>query len=403
MCSYTEETGAWWKTAARDLRYQVKYFVTTERAEYSLTWQVQTLVDHNTFSNLDCWSKLFSSTSQLKFMAHYFVLLLLILIATMSSTSGYAAQSIKDRLKPDTTVKVSFGGPDESPRFIIGYWSIRGLCAPLRMMLSAAKVNHWVVLYDVVEEGESSWSKEPYVSDKNWLRLEYNPLMNLPFLVIVENDDVVCQTNAIFTFLGRGLNFLGSNKHEESKCEELLCELMDLRNVMVQFAYGSDGSSEQASKCVHRASDHFRKLEHHLTREYPDLLPDQCNKESTGATRVYFKQGICHLVGGKFSAPDFHFYELLDQFCGLCNLHGLPDFLDNLPYVTSFYKGFGGLEDNCAYRSSFLCNDLPYNNPYAKFGSDPKTLGSYVRNQSAPWRRQGVIVQNYGSAQSKIS
>jgi hypothetical protein len=149
----------------------------------------------------------------------------------MSSTG------IKDRLNPDSTYKVAYGKQNEDleePRFILAYWSIRGLASPLRMMLSAAQVNHWVILYDVVEQEDGTWGKDSYFLDKAWLKEEYNPFMNLPFLVDCTNDRVIVQTNAIFTFLGRELNLLGKNPQEQSICEELLCEVMDIRNQMMQ-------------------------------------------------------------------------------------------------------------------------------------------------------------------------
>ena len=63
---------------------------------------------------------------------------------------------IQDRLKPDTIVKNEYEGyQGHSPRFIVGYWSIRGLGAPIRMLLSAAQINHWVAMYDVKEKNKA--------------------------------------------------------------------------------------------------------------------------------------------------------------------------------------------------------------------------------------------------------
>lgn len=78
---------------------------------------------------------------------------------------------IKDRMKPDTTFKIFYGDHLEdlhNPRFILGYWSIRGLGAPLRMMLSAAETNHWAVLYDMEEKEDGSWGCESFMKDKVW-------------------------------------------------------------------------------------------------------------------------------------------------------------------------------------------------------------------------------------------
>jgi glutathione S-transferase len=259
------------------------------------------------------------------------------------------------------------------------------------MMLSAAHVNHWVVLYDAVEDDANGWNMDTYVHDKAWLKTEYNPLMNLPYLVDVHHNVVISQTNAIFTYLGRQLGLLGSNPYEETKREELLCEVMDLRNQMTRFCYSSDGSLAQAQHLRDQARAHFRKLEHHLQQTYPDR-----------------KHGsICHLVGSKFSAPDFHLFEMLDQFKGLCQFYDLS-LLEDFPLLLEFHANFAALPENAPYLKSFCHTQLPYNNVMAVFasggsGGDPDhrvetLLGTYVRGQVANWRKKGVCVENRGGS-----
>jgi glutathione S-transferase len=302
--------------------------------------------------------------------------------------------AIKDRLKPDTTVKIGYGdGGIENPRFIIGYWSIRGLAAPLRMMLSAATVNHWVVMYDLKEEGDSSWSKEAYLVDKEWLRKEYNPLMNLPFLVDCEKDDrVICQSNALFTYLGRELAMLGSNEQETYQCEELLCEIMDLRNLMVGYVYqGGDASKakEDAEQLVTSGGLPciLDKLEMCLKRKYP-------NKEEKD---IHNRPEIRNLVGEQCSAPDFHLWEMLDQLQGLTTYYNLTSACSDRPNLTSFQKNFRNLQENAAYVQSQMHHSLPYNNSFARFGSDPATWGKLVRGSPTPWKGQGVVQEQRNS------
>ena len=260
--------------------------------------------------------------------------------------------------------------------------SIRGLAAPLRMMLSAAKVNHWAVLYDVTEKEGGSWEKDAWLKDKELLKKEHNPFMNLPYLVDCENDDLVInQTNAIKNYLGRELDMLGSSKKEIAKCEELLCEIMDLRNLMVSFAYSGDAKAakEDAAKLVSGgAAVILDKFELHLEKEYPNALKDA-------------KTNICHLVGRKISAPDFHLWEMLAQFGGLCKFYDQdPLYSESVrPRLFAFQNNFESLPENEAYLSSSLMT-LPYNNVFARFGSDP-SLGQYVHGQNAPWKNQGIV------------
>lgn len=317
--------------------------------------------------------------------------------------------AIKDRLTPDTIIQNSYEGfQRHSPRFIVGYWSIRGLGAPIRMLLSAAQVDHWAVMYDAKETAEdgyfdlSSWSKE-----KAWIKKEF-PLMNLPYLVDCANDRVISQSNAILSYLGRELQMLGTTKEETSMCEELLCEIMDLRNLMTGFAYKPDqGNCEKdAKELIANANAHFKKLERHLMKQYPDA------KE---------RDGVCvtHLVGNNFTAPDFHLWEMLDQFEGVCKRFALPNCLGDTttccdgkveetdkksvyPFLKQFCDNFIKLPANNIYALKYgllvpgTDDDgsdrivLPYNYPSARFGALPDPTMPYTRGQSESWQGKGI-------------
>jgi glutathione S-transferase len=328
--------------------------------------------------------------------------------------------TIQDRLKPSSIIKNHYDGHYQrhTPRFIVGYWSIRGLAAPLRMMLSAAQIDHWVVLYDV-QETQEGWDRSSWFQEKEWLREPY-PLINLPFLVDCAHDRVVSQTNAILAYLGRELKMLGTTPVETCQCEELLCEIMDLRNKMVKFAYApaSPGNDlEDAKELIEQANVHFHKLEQHLILQYPNILERVVDPDEVPSTDFY-KKGVCHLVGGKFTAPDFHLWEMLDQFEELCQHYELPSCFGTattnskeektktFPYLREFLENFIHLPENGTYYAQWHKEvKLPLNNPYARFGSDPKPtsgFGTYVRGQDAPWRNLGVIEKHYTKIESDI-
>uniref|UniRef100_A0A7R9Z8H7 glutathione transferase n=1 Tax=Pseudictyota dubia TaxID=2749911 RepID=A0A7R9Z8H7_9STRA len=280
-----------------------------------------------------------------------------------------------------TTITVRFpsnaAAADEPPRFATGYWSIRGLGAPLRMMLCAAKCDHTVFLYDIVENGDG-WTSG-YFQEKSQMIEEYSaPLMNLPFVADRAERRVVCQTNACMAHVARHVGFWGSTKAEASQCEELLCEIYDVRNTIVKFSYGGDGSKEVAEKTLAAAKKNFAKLEAVLKLERGD----------EGASAPV------HLVGGKFSAPDFHLYEMLDQYSGLCSCYGFPSFLEDFPLLKAFKDGFEKLEENQFYLNSWLHTGLPHNNCMACFASLPGE-GVYKHGESAEeakaWKGKGEI------------
>mmetsp|Transcript_795 Transcript_795/g.1116 ORF Transcript_795/g.1116 Transcript_795/m.1116 type:complete len:300 (+) Transcript_795:78-977(+) len=289
-----------------------------------------------------------------------------------SSTSTDAAGTI---------VEVTFPGTEEPPRFGLGYWSIRGLGAPLTMMLCAAKQPFTLFLYDLVENDSPAWTSDYFAAKAKYIE-EYNqPLWNLPFCADREEKRVVCQTNAIISHVGRIYGFMGEDSVSTSQCEELLNELYDLRNIMTKFAYGGPEDTVEkdggiAKETLAGGMKHLAKLE--------VLLKIQSNKEGASAA---------HLVNGKMSAPDFHLFELLDQFEGLCQYYNLGDLYENLPQLKGFKSAFGGLSENQFYLDSWLHKELPYNNTLARFGSlpGPKTYSHTNSASLATWRNKGLV------------
>lgn len=279
----------------------------------------------------------------------------------------------------DSTFTIRFRGKDgkvssEVPRFSIGYWSIRGLGAPLRMMLSAARVDHVVLNHDLVEKEDGGW-KSGYFEAKPKLRDDYDAFMNLPYLIDRKEQILVCQTNAILTYLGRELSMCGSTPAQIAKTDEILCEIYDIRNAVVNFCYSSGGTKNEAVELLINCSKHFKKIDSHLSQQ----LPENGGKD-------------CHLVAGNFTAPDFHLFEMVNQLDALCKEYELEDILKDCPHVRKFQSGFEKLSENSFYlHQSTFHTGLPMNQTMAVFGSglNGKT---YQRGQDAPWRMRGDVV-----------
>lgn len=269
-----------------------------------------------------------------------------------------------------TTFKVRFPSNDEGARFAVGYWSIRGLAAPLRMMLCAAKVNFDAFQYDLLEQGDDGWSSE-YFTEKPTLRERYHqPLMNLPYIVDRKERAVVCQTNACFSYLAREIGMWGESSLDISKCEELLCEIYDIRNIMTGFAYGTPVAERETAgrDAVKKAKGSFKKIE--------TILSSSSDPH--------------YLVGGKATAPDFHLFEMLDQYEDLCKDVSAGDLYERFPCLKAFKINFESLSENQLYLKSQMHTQTPINNCMAVFGSAPgRPL--YKRGQAAPWMNQGDI------------
>lgn len=277
-----------------------------------------------------------------------------------------AAHRLQEEADPSSiqTTMTEFRSP-----LTVGYWSIRGLGAPLRMMCSYADVKYIAQNHDCTPKEDGGFDLKPWFDDKVALK-ERNPLMNLPY--ILDGEAVVCQTNACFAYLGRKFGLLGSNEMETSQCEQLLCEVYDLRGSMVGFAYSANKDKDVAKEAAQKVADNvtgrngsLQKFELWLARE-----------KSNGASGTF-------LVGNKASAPDFHLWEMLHQYKEMSLYYGLAPILANFPCLDQFYASFAALPGNAKYLSSALAK-LPFNNKGAGFGATPG-LGPWVPGQSYDW------------------
>ena len=158
-------------------------------------------------------------------------------------------------------------------------------------------------------------------------------------------------------------------------CEQLLCELMDLRNNMVRFAYSPD-AGEEANKADAGA-----------------LVTGACSKNGIlqkfelhlGSSKVpHF------LVGSAVSAPDFHFFELLEQYFAAAKFAGLTDPYAAFPKIAKFQEGFAALPKNQAYLKSDL-HKLPFNNKGGRFASGGPGLSPFKQGQDYDWAEVGGI------------
>jgi hypothetical protein len=245
----------------------------------------------------------------------------------------------------------------------VAYWAIRGLGAPFRMMVlfAAADNNNNVVLkannYNLQDKEGGGFDASHWFSAKAALK-ERNPLMNLPHVII--GDHVVSQSNACFLALGRRFNMLGDTPQDLSSCEQLLCEIMDLRDKMIEkcYIYSPQISPESAKGLIDEAAgknSSLAKLELWLEREV-----------AAG------RQGT-HLVADKATAPDFHLFEMLDQYTAFARYYGVSEQLlvdRNLPRLQHFHTTFRAHPRNAAYFNSVLYR-LPFNNKSAAYGSTP--------------------------------
>ncbi len=276
-----------------------------------------------------------------------------------------------------TTVEISFGDEEATPNYALGYWSIRGLGAPLTMMLCAAKVPFTLFLFDIHEKTEGGKWESDYFAARSEYEKEYDaPLFNLPFCADRKNKFVISQSNAILSHLGRECGMFGNDIQSTSKCEQLLGEIYDLRNIMVKFSYNM--GLNEPEEVLTKAKKHFVRLEAWLEQEAKNASTtmkaesverETEDKENTNSGLVKINEDVeeiteklqnlpekvekvtekddadaVHLINGSFSAPDFHLFEMLDQYEAFSKTYLLGNAFENYPRLKAFKEGFAALE-----------------------------------------------------------
>jgi glutathione S-transferase len=278
-------------------------------------------------------------------------------VALLAASSAAVAYYIFSR-KKKTMI-------DQSP-ITVGYWTIRGLGAPLRMMVMYSGVPLVAENYDLQPKEGGGWDGSFWYDDKKPLLKERNPFINLPY--VIDGDLVLTQSNACLLYLGRKLDMMGDigNPVEYALCEQLLCEIMDIRNKMVAFVYDPTSNTSSALTLLKNVNErNFPKFEDYLDR-----------RKRLGGSGTF-------LVGEKASAPDFHLFEMLHQFETL-SIHYAAETLDSkFPYLGSYKQAFRHLPGNAKYFRSDLVQ-MPFNQKNAVFGGT-LSCDKWVHGMSYEW------------------
>ena len=259
--------------------------------------------------------------------------------------------------------------PNKNTEITVAYWSTKGLGAPLRQMVLYSGVPLKCIFYKTTAvqtpEGLSVEGSHWHLGAKPTLQ-KINPLINLPYVEVHDADQkiVVAQSIACMNLLARELDMQGSDRNENSQCEQLLCEIMDVRNKMVEFAYAQHENQQQAAAELFDATmvadrGSFKKIERWLE-----------SKKSSSTN--------CFLVASAASAADFALFEMLDQYACMIQFFELIPCENKNPaeileacdksHLASLYENFRNFPQMERYFESLL-SDLPFNNKSASFGS----------------------------------
>jgi len=214
---------------------------------------------------------------------------------------------------------------------ILGYWNIRGLAQPIRLLLEYAKIPYEDKRYTA--QGPPSWSRKEWTDVKFTLGFDFP---NLPYLI--DGTLKITQSSAIIRYVARKADMMPTNNLELAQLDMLESEIADFRERFVEVCYQSQDVFEK------KKLSHFQNLPEHLQR-FQQFL----------SSRKW-------LNGERISHVDFMFYEMLSAHSAM-----FPDLLNSYPALKNFKDTFESLPQLDQYFKSDRFIKRPFNNPSASF------------------------------------
>lgn len=204
----------------------------------------------------------------------------------------------------------------------VGYWNIRGLAAPLRMMSYYAQAPFTDVQYS---------EQNPWFGNAKKRIAALNPMANLPY--VIDGDTCICQSIAVYVYVAEKLGL-----YKGIRDLELLAEVYDLRNAHIALVYPfvkavRDRKEYEVAAidlCTQTVPAAYSKLEGVLT--------------NNGDTK--------YMLGDTPCAADFHIWEMLDQHEMLAKNHEQASPLASFPKLSVYYDTFKAEPTLAAYFSS---------------------------------------------------
>jgi len=215
---------------------------------------------------------------------------------------------------------------------VLGYWSIRGLAQPIRLLLAYTETDYEDKRYTLGPAPE--YDRGEWLTDKVTLGLDFP---NLPYYI--DGDVKLTQSLAIIRYLARKNKLDGQTEAERLRIELAEQQLVDLNTAFVRLSYDPN----------------FETLKVDYLKNLPDGL--KLLSEFLG-DRPY-------LAGANLSYADFLAYELLDKLVLLAadevskfaNLKQYQSRIESLPTIANYLKSDRYIRS-------------PLNGPMAKFGGN---------------------------------
>jgi len=213
----------------------------------------------------------------------------------------------------------------------LGYWNIRGLAQPIRLLLAHVGSD--------VHEKRYNYGPPPTFDRSEWGNEKFTlglDFPNLPYLI--DGDVKLTQSTAILRYLSRKHKLDGVDETEKQRIDLALEQLVDLRMSLVRLCY--DPNHEQ------------------LKAAFIENLPNTLKAfDSFLGNNPYF-------AGKNISFVDFSIYEVFDQL----RLFSATA-LDATPNLKQFMDRIEALPNIAKYLKSDQYIKWAINGDMAKFGS----------------------------------
>jgi len=203
----------------------------------------------------------------------------------------------------------------------LGYWPIRGLVNPIRLLLE-----HVGEKYEYKEWGADWFEAKPK------LGIEF---ANLPYLI--EGNRKMAQSGAIIKYLARKHKLVAESEEEAIQQDVVDGLIQDIRFGWSVMCYVSQNDLEtDKQKYLERVNPSLKELNEKLGKQK-------------------------YLIGDKLNYNDFIFFEILDV-----NQKMFPDLLKDLANLKAYHDRIGNLKGVKEFMSSKCPEKI--NGPMAKWG-----------------------------------